>query len=67
MKKIMEFLALVLFLQGAGLLVHRFVGWFDLMPLAHHLPFVEGHEVLVAALLLTAALGVATASDRVRG
>ncbi|MCK1798128.1 hypothetical protein MTQ01_19260 [Streptomyces sp. XM4193] len=67
MKKILEFLAFVLFLQGAGLLVHHFVGWFDLLPLAHRLPFVEGHEVPAAVLLLAAALGVGMASDRVRG
>ncbi|MFD4629021.1 hypothetical protein ACFVYR_03855 [Streptomyces sp. NPDC058284] len=67
MKQILEILGVVLLLQGAGGLVHRFTGELHGWGLVQRLGFLDGYEtyVSVALTVLACALFAAARSRRV--
>ncbi|MGW8376651.1 hypothetical protein [Streptomyces sp. ODS28] len=65
MKSLLGFVSFVLIAQGAGALVHHFVGWFSLWTLVHRVGFLSGYEVYAGIVLLVLGVAVGAASDKV--
>ena len=52
MNKLLEFVGVVLILEGAAGLIHELIGWFRLVAIVRHLDFLDGYEVLANAGLI---------------
>lgn len=64
MKSTLDLVAFILFLQGAGSLIHHFLDWFTLFALVQRSGFLQGHEVVASVVLLAAAALLSLASKR---
>ncbi|EPH42641.1 hypothetical protein ABT390_23260 [Streptomyces aurantiacus] len=63
MKQLLEFLGLVLLLQGVAGLVHELTGWMRGWGVVQHLPFADGYELYLSIALVVLAFALFAAAE----
>lgn len=66
MKKLLEFVGVVLLVQGGAGLVHEATGWFSGWGLVQRLGFLDGYEIYAGVALVVLAFAVFAAAESVR-
>ncbi|MFM9371496.1 hypothetical protein [Streptomyces sp. Da 82-17] len=63
MKKVFEFLGVVLFLQGVAAVVHELTGWLRGWGVVQHIGFLDGYELYAGIVLVVLAVAVFAAAE----
>ncbi|GHE93074.1 hypothetical protein GCM10018785_68840 [Streptomyces longispororuber] len=63
MKQLLEWLGVVLLLQGAAGLVQEFTGWLHGWGVVRHLGFADGYELYLSIALVVLALALFAAAE----
>lgn len=66
MKKFVESVGFVVFLQGAAGLLHEWTGWFRLWAVVRRFDFLEGYGMLANIALVVTGVAVMIAADAIR-
>ncbi|GGV05554.1 hypothetical protein AB0I84_03430 [Streptomyces spectabilis] len=65
MKKLLEGIGFVLFVQGVAGLVHEFTGWLRGWGVVQHLGFADGYELYLSIALIVLAVALFAAAESV--
>ncbi|MER5305688.1 hypothetical protein ABT039_40345 [Streptomyces lasiicapitis] len=63
MKQLLEFLGVILLIQGAVGLTHELTGWLRGWGAVQHLPFADGYELYLSIALVVLAFAVFAAAE----
>ncbi|MEV7248341.1 hypothetical protein ACPXCO_21225 [Streptomyces cyaneofuscatus] len=66
MKKIVETIGFLVFIQGVGGLLYEWTGWFRLWTLVRHIDFLSAHSLFVQIVLVVTGAAVMVAADAIR-
>ncbi|MEU0379327.1 hypothetical protein ABZ093_18780 [Streptomyces cyaneofuscatus] len=66
MKKIVETIGFLVFIQGIGGLLYEWTGWFRLWTLVRHIDFLSAHSLFVHIVLVVTGAAVMVAADAIR-
>ncbi|ALU96988.1 MULTISPECIES: hypothetical protein [Streptomyces] len=66
MKKIVETIGFLVFIQGAGGLLYEWTGWFRFWTLVRHIDFLSDRTLFVNIVLIVAGAAVMIAADSIR-
>ncbi|MFB7296891.1 hypothetical protein [Streptomyces rubiginosohelvolus] len=66
MKKIVETIGFLVFIQGAGGLLHEWTGWFRFWTLVRHIDFLSDRTLFVNIVLIVAGAAVMIAADSIK-
>ncbi|MFC7303117.1 hypothetical protein ACFQVC_02640 [Streptomyces monticola] len=67
MKKFLEFLGVILLIQGVAAVVHELTGWMRGWGIVQHLGFLDGYELYGGIALLVLAVAVFAAAESSKG
>ncbi|WP_411081315.1 hypothetical protein [Streptomyces sp. cmx-18-6] len=67
MKKFIETVGLIIFLQGLGGLVYEWTGWLRPWTLARHIDFFGDRALFVSIVLVVTGIAVMVAPDTLKG
>ncbi|MFE8916777.1 hypothetical protein [Streptomyces globisporus] len=66
MKKIVETIGFLVFVQGVGGLLYEWTGWFRLWTLVRHVGFLGDRLLFVSIVLIVAGAAVMIAADSIK-
>ncbi|MGW6712025.1 hypothetical protein ACWF9X_05040 [Streptomyces globisporus] len=66
MKKFVETIGFLVFVQGAGGLLYEWTGWFRFWTLVHHIDFLSDRTLFVNIVLIVAGAAVMIAADSIK-
>ncbi|MEW2066795.1 hypothetical protein [Streptomyces sp. NPDC007346] len=66
MKKIVETIGFLVFIQGVGGLLYEWTGWFRLGTLVRHIDFLSDHSLFVNIVLVVTGVAVMVAADAIK-
>ncbi|MFD4026201.1 hypothetical protein ACFWRV_22240 [Streptomyces sp. NPDC058576] len=66
MKKIVETIGFLVFVQGIGGLLYEWTGWFRLWTVVRHIDFLSDRALFVNIVLIVAGAAVMIAADSIK-
>lgn len=66
MKKIVESIGFLLFLQGVGGLMHEWTGWFRLWTVVRRIDFLSDRGLFVNIVLVVTGIAVMVSADAIK-
>ncbi|MEW2216647.1 hypothetical protein AB0895_29995 [Streptomyces globisporus] len=66
MKRIVETIGFLVFIQGAGGLLYEWTGWFRFWTLVRHVDFLSDRTLFVNIVLIVAGAAVMIAADSIK-
>lgn len=66
MKKIVETIGFLVFIQGAGGLLYEWTGWFRFWTLVRHVDFLSDRTLFVNIVLIVVGAAVMIAADSIK-
>ncbi|MFC9242569.1 hypothetical protein ACFT7S_00555 [Streptomyces sp. NPDC057136] len=66
MKKIVESIGFIVFVQGAAGLLHEWTGWFRLWAVVRRFDFLDGYGMFANIVLVVTGVAVMIAADAIK-